>query len=537
MIRFFILTLAFWLPLNTARAAFDPDEVKGNNWMSFIPDTFKVSEFSIPGTHDSAARYIDDSFTPDSAAKTQNLTIKEQLNAGVRFLDIRCRHINNACALHHGRVYLSLNFSDVLHDVYEFLDNNNTETVVMSVKEPEHDAKDNSRSFDKTFRAYLGEPAAQGKWYIENAIPKLATIGAETGVRGKIVLIRRFHADLSGNEDFGIDATEWPDNATFCNSIRALCVQDNYNQGSYLAGQKPDIYPGKYQLIEEQLTRSSKGDSGTLYMNFTSGVVFTWMPFTSDIPNIPLVSNYINPRVSSFFTDRIGHFGILVMDFIDKEIARKIYMTTLRGISSTDIDRDGKTLDQELSLGTDPFTSIRMSGTVFYMGLPVNVAVPNSNGSLRISADNDPVRFKAVNLPRGLSLDQITGKITGVPSRAGQFFSTIQAYDAEGNSVSTRWKFKIEAPLKLSYPNLVSIKANKKIAIKPKSTNRSWPIYTISNDTLPDGLHLNSETGTIFGHVTTATQGLHRITVRARNSTGQLESTFMLQVIGNRKAQ
>ncbi len=529
--------LAFLLPLTTVSAAVNPDDVKGNNWMSFIPDSFKVTEFSVPGTHDSAARYIEDAFTPDSAAKTQNLTIKEQLNAGVRFLDIRCRHIGNACALHHGRVYLSLNFSDVLNDVYEFLDNNKTETVIMSVKEPEHDAKDNSRSFDKTFKAYLDEPAAKDKWYIKNSLPILEALGTENGVRGKIVLVRRFHADLSRNEALGIDATDWPDNATFCNTMSALCVQDNYNQGSYLAGQKPDVYPGKYKIIEEQLTRSSKGDSGFLYMNFTSGVVFTWMPFTSDIPNIPLVSNYINPRVSSFFTDRVGHFGILAMDFIDKDIARKIYMTTLRGFASSDIDRDGKTLDQELSLATDPFTSIRMSGTVFNMDLPVNVAVPNGDSAPRISSDNDPVRFKAVNLPSGLFLDQTTGEITGTPTRAGRFVSTIQAYDAEGNLVSTRWKLNIQSPLKLSYPRVITIQPNKTLAIKPKAALRSWPIYTISSGNLPDGLHLNSETGIIFGHVTASMLGSHLITIRAKNSTGQLESTFMLNVIGDRRAE
>lgn len=55
------------------------DQVNGSNWMHFVPDSAPISSFSIPGTHDSAARYIEDIFTPDSSAKTQDLTIAEQL--------------------------------------------------------------------------------------------------------------------------------------------------------------------------------------------------------------------------------------------------------------------------------------------------------------------------------------------------------------------------------------------------------------------------------------------------------------------------
>jgi 1-phosphatidylinositol phosphodiesterase len=534
MLRIFILVLTFFGSLSTVEAAINPNDAQGNNWMGFIPDSFRISEFSIPGTHDSAARYIADVFTPDSSAKTQNLTIKEQLNAGVRFLDIRCRHIGDSCALHHGRAYLSLNLNDVLSDVYTFLKENKTETVIMSVKEPEYEAENNTRSFEKTFKAYLDKNEAKGMWYIENSIPTLGKTGSEDSVRGKIVLLRRFSAELSGNAALGIDATNWSDNSTFCNTVSHLCVQDNYNQGSYLAGQKPDTYPEKYQKIEEQLTKASKGDSSILYLNFTSGVVFTWMPIGPDVPNIPLVSNYINPKVSSYFTNRVGHFGTLAMDFINEDIARKIYLSSLWGLASADHDMDGNTLDQELALGTDPFTAIRLKDAAYNTCLPVNMAMPvGDSASLKITADNDPIKFKAINLPSGLYLDQRTGEILGLPIRPGQFVSMLKAFDSEGKAVSTRWKFQIQAPLKLSYPKIITIKSHRKITILPKTAKRSWPTHTISSGTLPDGLHLDSETGAIFGHVTSDAQGSHIISVRATNSTGQLDTTFMLNVIGD----
>ena len=63
------------------------------DWMSAVNDSLKLSAISIPGTHDSGARY--DPPLLSGTAKCQDLTIREQLNAGTRFLDIRCRHIDN----------------------------------------------------------------------------------------------------------------------------------------------------------------------------------------------------------------------------------------------------------------------------------------------------------------------------------------------------------------------------------------------------------------------------------------------------------
>ena len=528
----FFLILLVSLP--AAKAAFNPDEAKGNNWMSFVPDTSRLSAFTLPGSHDSAARYIADFATPDSAAKTQNLTIREQLDAGVRFLDIRCRHVDNACVLHHGRAYLSINMTDALREVYGFLDTNPSETVVMSVKEPEHDAKDNTRTFEATFRTYLDRPEAKDKWYTGASIPQLGEAGKDRTVRGKIVLLRRFAATRADGADLGIDATDWPDNSAFFDRNNRLNVQDKYDQGHYLAGQKPDTYPGKYQAIEDQLTNAAKGDSDILYLNFTSGVVFTWMPFTSDIPNIPLVSDYINPRVSSYFTDRSGHFGVIVMDFIDKDLSRKIYMTTLRLFSSTeeDIDNDGKSQTEELELGMDPVTSIRLAESAYNVSLPQKVAVSNDTAKgLKIEADNDAVMFQASHLPTGLSVNQKTGDITGSPIRAGQFVSRLRAYDAAGGVVSTRWKFRVEAPLKLMYPEVVAIKSGRNVAITPQSARKSWPRYAISSGHLPEGLFLDNDTGKIRGRVRSSQQGSFPVTVRARNSTGQLEREINFIVI------
>ncbi|MEN7546326.1 phosphatidylinositol-specific phospholipase C [Rapidithrix thailandica] len=264
-----------------------------HNWMSALNGNLKLSELSIPGTHDSGARY--DHPLLSGSAKCQDLTIGEQLEAGTRFLDIRCRHIGDAFTIHHGVVYQHMNFTDVLNYCFNFLNANPTESIVMSIKE-EHEPENNTRSFEATLESYL--QANPDKWYLAENVPALEQ------VRGKIVLLRRFSAN---NTPKGINATAWQDNTTFeINTPQALLkVQDVY--------QVPDNNQ-KWNSIESLLNEAKTGNADRLYINFTSGYKPGWF----GIPNIPTVSDAINPKVSNYFsTPAKGRFGIIPMDFAE----------------------------------------------------------------------------------------------------------------------------------------------------------------------------------------------------------------------------
>jgi len=264
-----------------------------SNWMNERNGNLLISDLSIPGTHDSGAR-----FEPfPGTAKCQNWTIDQQLNAGVRFLDIRCRHINDAFAIHHGSVYQNMNFDDVLNMVSTFLSNNPTECVVMSVKE-EYNASNDTRTFAQTFDSYVAKNP--GLWSLGSTIPTLGQ------VRGKIVLLRRF-----GGTSEGIDATNWADNATFFNGSN-LRVQDNYNVSSNNT---------KWNQIVSLFNETATGNAwnGVQYINFTSGV-----QSIIGIPNITNVSNDINSRLYNYlianpFTAPGRKYGIVAMDFADTD--------------------------------------------------------------------------------------------------------------------------------------------------------------------------------------------------------------------------
>lgn len=268
-------------------------DLSGNNWMGSINGSYLLSEISIPGTHDSGALY--EPFP--GTAKCQDLTIGEQLDIGVRFLDIRCRHYQDAFLIHHGVIYQNLSFDEVLEDTIDFLKSNPTECIIMCIKE-EFDAYDNTRSFEETFNSYVMKNPDM--WYFTTSVPTL------NEARGKIVLMRRFPGSR------GISATNWPDNTTFTNSF--LRVQDYYNISSNNT---------KWNMVTALLNEAYSGPQGTLYLNFTSGYRSIIV-----LPNITMVSNDINSRVEDFFdTSMAGRYGIIIMDFINENRAALIYET------------------------------------------------------------------------------------------------------------------------------------------------------------------------------------------------------------------
>ena len=267
----------------------------GNNWMSGLADSLSLSQLSIPGTHDSGALYEPLSGT----AKCQDLGITEQLVAGVRFLDIRCCHVNNAFKIHHGVVDQRTTFDDVVNALAAFLKKEPRECVIMSVKE-EYTSSGDTRSFEDTFDAYAAKNPAL--WYLGSSVPTLGR------ARGKIVLFRRFGATKS---PYGIDASVWPDSTTFTNG--PLRVQDDYQVSDTDA---------KWNDILQVLNEAKSGPVNTLYLNFTSGVKSGFF----GIPDITTVSDAISPKLAGFFTvNKHGRYGIVIMDFADSEKCTMVY--------------------------------------------------------------------------------------------------------------------------------------------------------------------------------------------------------------------
>ena len=163
---------------------------KPDAWMKSLPDRTPLTQITIPGTHDSAALHE----PLIGTAKCQHLTLKDQLDAGVRFLDLRCRHQNDQFHIYHGMIDQKLTFQACLSTMENFLKKNPSETIIVSIKE-EHSPSKVSRPFLSTFKSYL----KRQDWWLSDKLPTLGQ------VRGKMTLLRHFPA----KETLGIPAVHW----------------------------------------------------------------------------------------------------------------------------------------------------------------------------------------------------------------------------------------------------------------------------------------------------------------------------------------
>ncbi|EPA8122004.1 phosphatidylinositol-specific phospholipase C domain-containing protein [Enterococcus faecium] len=148
-------------------------------WMSELNDNVRLSELSIPGTHNSATGTF--SGIASGYVKTQSIDIRKQLDNGILFLDIRARAIDGAFTMHHDRYYLNRNFGDVLNKTVAFLRDNPGEVVYMRLKQEYSSVNDHTFNHILNTR-YLQDSRWRDYFYYGNANPTLR----ET--RGKIVI-------------------------------------------------------------------------------------------------------------------------------------------------------------------------------------------------------------------------------------------------------------------------------------------------------------------------------------------------------------
>ncbi|QSX23923.1 phosphatidylinositol-specific phospholipase C [Priestia megaterium] len=211
------------------------------NWMSSIPEATKISELSIPGTHGSIALHGITVFDED-VTRNQRMSIARQLQAGIRYLDIRARRTGSSFAMHHDAVYQKLMFGDVLHQIQAFLIANPRETVLMRLKE-EHTAESSSLTFEHIFTQYKNQYPSLF-WVPSSQNPTL------DNVRGKIVLLQDFPA----SQTFGIQYS-------------SLNIQDQYD----VKGFTPDAMYGKWTAVKTHLIATNNSNRSQIYLNYLSG--------------------------------------------------------------------------------------------------------------------------------------------------------------------------------------------------------------------------------------------------------------------------
>jgi len=204
------------------------------NWMKRLPDDIRLSEMSIPGTHESAtSRYGGD------AVLKQSLTITQQLNAGIRFLDLRINQGSNTFDMWGGGYSQGASFQAVLTEMTEFLRAHPSETLLVRVKQEGGSA--GHIPFEWMFeyyRSFFGNSLFADP---KDANPMLGEL------RGKLLILPDFaRSELA----YGI-------------GYETLKAQESGVSTNW------SLY-GKWEQVKSHLLTSVQDRSGALYINYLS---------------------------------------------------------------------------------------------------------------------------------------------------------------------------------------------------------------------------------------------------------------------------
>ena len=141
---------------------------KNPDWMGGIPDERRLSELSIPGTHETMAIH---GFWLSRSWETecQQMFLDNQLRSGIRALDIRLERDGDNLKLYHGQSDQHADFEDVLYEVVKFLEEYPTEIVIMHTMENDcdlpTDCPTSTRDFVDLINSYLTERYYDGVPY------------------------------------------------------------------------------------------------------------------------------------------------------------------------------------------------------------------------------------------------------------------------------------------------------------------------------------------------------------------------------------
>jgi len=318
-----------------------PIPTSNPDWMGKLSDALYISELSIPGTH--GTWYFHGGFWDWKFTITHRARLDEQLDSGIRALDIRVRYTDDNYwnwGLYHNKVFQDAHFHHVLEDAVDFLEKNPSETILMKVSTYDDNfSRDHHAEIFEMYmdQEYKGTQFKEWFWQGDgnngfNRPPRLGD------VRGKIVLLQDFPSEIP----YGIP---W----------YSFIVQDSYKVSSASRGGMDK----KWEYITNQINAAMNDPERTnWYVNFLSGSTYT---YPADVANgLVILGKWcdgMNKRTLEYITSCYGHqcapsilssgehgrLGLVMMDFpgaslIEAIIAHNEKTGPAGGLAVTDLD-------------------------------------------------------------------------------------------------------------------------------------------------------------------------------------------------------
>uniref|UniRef100_A0A8C5DJT1 1-phosphatidylinositol phosphodiesterase-like n=2 Tax=Gouania willdenowi TaxID=441366 RepID=A0A8C5DJT1_GOUWI len=258
-------------------------------WMANIPDDQPLSEVTMPGSHNTMALY------GGVYAECQSWSLASQLRAGIRFLDIRVRHVNGNLTLHHGVSYQRGHLGHVLEGVSDFLQEYPSETVLMRLKE----------EFSETYDIYGAVVDYIHRYAHWDLLWHSRLVPSMGEARGKLIILQDF-----AGPDLGM-------------RYGSLDIADDWKVPTLLHVEE------KWLSVHEHLETTLTGNRTQIFLTYSSGAGLFAFP--------KAVAQRINPQLYEYLRNKTNLnqcFGIICMDFPGAPMIQTIIDFQLRNIES-----------------------------------------------------------------------------------------------------------------------------------------------------------------------------------------------------------
>lgn len=271
--------------------------IDNSAWMANIKDDVLINEIVMPGSHDAG------SYKMVWLGETQQFTIDEQLQMGVRYFDIRVNKKEDKYVIFHS-IINGVEFLPILESIKNFIINNPTEVLLLDFQHFEGNSQNDVYNF-------ITEYLYNNNLLVENNT-KLSDLEFISNLkikdaRGKCII---FWGDRSMDLSNYIFLRNNDDCSHENMSLNSYYISDyHYKDIAYLV---ENGYPKYFDNIQNKIARESKGIF-VLQAQLTDGNLI-FGPYSKEKINNKKISEVIK----NFKNDeKLTYLNVIMRDFLD----------------------------------------------------------------------------------------------------------------------------------------------------------------------------------------------------------------------------
>jgi hypothetical protein len=180
--------------------------------------------------------------------------------------------------------------------------------------------------------------------------------------------------------------------------------------------------------------------------------------------------------------------------------------------------------DEASGLGTPNATPLAASlcaGAVHLTAVRAQHSAAGASVSIQLHArdgDDGPLRFRATGLPPGVSVDSVTGRISGRPRRGGTYHVTASAEERQGATAGAKFTWSVGAATRILDTSLIGVGRRRPALTFTVTTGQGAPPMSTLSVDVPKELRVVSATG-----VRLAARGTIRFSTQASRQTVTIE--------------